>query len=200
MRFQTETSGRRRPGFHQHPGQPVRAEAADGESVFIMGSSQLQTAAASTHRCAGPGRLTCQCRLCTRYEFRVSSRRPIPLSSADPATCEPADTPGAPNAANQDARHRLRDPSDAERRGEAGRAGAAEFNATGFLSFQRNSPSGQQLLPLAFSRLCPLCSLENLGVSVFLSLGECHSPREEKKVEITQKPLCLSCSHSEFPK
>lgn len=149
----------------------------------------------NTHRCAEPGQLTCQCPLCTRHEFRVSSRRPIPLSSTDPATCEPADTP-APNAANQDARRRLRDPSDAARRG-----GAAEFNPTGWYQ----GSTQQHLWPaiIAADILTPLPSVyfRELGVSVFLSLGECHSPREEKKTEITQKTaICLSCGHSEFPK
>ena len=63
----------------------------------------------------------------------------------------------------------------------------------------------QHLWPAIFAAgiLTPLPSMyfRELGVSVFLSLGECHSPREEKKAEITQKTaICLSCSHSEFPK
>ena len=172
-----ETSGRRRPGVHQHPGQPGGAEAADEESVFMVGSSQLQTAAASTHRCAGPGRLTCQ--VSALYTARVPGLQP------------PANSPQQRWPGHLWTRRHAQSPQ----RSQSGREAEATWplwrsaeGRGGGVQPDRLFSFGQQILSLAFSCLCPLCSLENLEF-VCLSLGECHSPWEEKKVEITQKPL-----------
>lgn len=159
--------GRRRspPGAQDRGDSPVGVHSAQGASSGSLAPSSPPPQAKAPRSLASSRGLG--------TGARVPSRQPIPLSSSGPASRNPQIRPRAPNAANQGAGRRLRDPPDAAGRGRAERRGPAELGRRASQLFGE-----QRLWPatIASGIFSPFPSqyFRELGVSVLLSLGECH--------------------------
>ena len=159
------------PGAQDRGDSPVGVHSAQGASSGSLAPSSFPPQAEAPRGLASSRGLG--------TGARVPSRPPIPLSSSGPRN--PQTRPRAPNAANQDAGRRLRDPPDAARRGGARRSGGELRSwASVRVSCAGNSASGRQLLPPACSHPFPPSILENLELQSFCPLGSVTSLGEKK--------------------